>query len=512
MIEVLFWGAVLRFCQALLQASPTILVGLLVAGVFRRLLGYQGTRRLFGQGSNGALLLAWLIGMLLPVCSLGVIPILYQMRRAGVSGGTILAFALTAPLFNPISVLYGLTLSNPLVIITFCFCCLVIVTTIGLAWDRLFPDTAVREPEPAVVAQGIKRMLAVAVTAAEESAGRASLFMAVGLIGVAALSVILPFGSLQQAAEHHDPWAPGFMSLVAIAAYATPMTAMVQLASMFEHGNSVGAAFALLALGAGANLGSIAWMTACYGIRRTAVWFGILWGMVVLLAYGVDKPLYPHGVDPAGHTHAFDVYCCPFPSGESQALQRTWTQLTEGTAPWERQSLMLLAALAAAGTVLKRSGRGEALERWLQRQPEKPSRYDIVLPAPVLGAAALAVLIGLSVLGCYVYYPPPGEIFEELRIINTEIAASANSRDWDTTAHWIPIQQDWVRKLQVSMFLRGQEPTSDQRDTADRLLNRLEVLYDALEAGDADVVRRHAQAANQAYRDLRTAYQEFINP
>ena len=136
MIEVLVWGAVLRFCQALLQASPTILVGLLVAGVLRRLLGYQGTRRLFGQGSNWALLLAWLIGMLLPVCSLGVIPILYQMRRAGVSGGTILAFALTAPLFNPISVLYGLTLSNPLVIITFCFCCLVIVTTIGLAWDR----------------------------------------------------------------------------------------------------------------------------------------------------------------------------------------------------------------------------------------------------------------------------------------------------------------------------------------------------------------------------------------
>src|SRR5688572_24548951 len=117
MFDMLFWGAVLRVCQAFVQATPTILVGLLVAGVFRRLLGHERTRRLFGGGAWGALFKAWLLGMLLPVCSLGVIPVVREMRRAGVSGGVILAFGLTAPLFNPLSVLYGLTLANPLVII-----------------------------------------------------------------------------------------------------------------------------------------------------------------------------------------------------------------------------------------------------------------------------------------------------------------------------------------------------------------------------------------------------------
>ena len=34
-----------------------------------------------------------------------------EMRRSRVSGGAILAFAMTAPLFNPLSMLYGLTLS-----------------------------------------------------------------------------------------------------------------------------------------------------------------------------------------------------------------------------------------------------------------------------------------------------------------------------------------------------------------------------------------------------------------
>ena len=112
-IQVLIWGALTRMAQALVVGSPTIVVGWLVAAVFERILGRDGTYRLFGGDTWRQLPQAWLLGMLLPVCSLGVIPVMQQMRKSGISGGTILAFGLTAPLFNPISVLYGLTLSDP---------------------------------------------------------------------------------------------------------------------------------------------------------------------------------------------------------------------------------------------------------------------------------------------------------------------------------------------------------------------------------------------------------------
>lgn len=506
MIEVLWWGGVLRLVQALLQAAPTILIGLLIAGILRRLVGYSGTRRLFGHGSGRAFFHAWLIGMLLPVCSLGVFPILRQLRLAGLSGGTILAFALTAPLFNPISVLYGLTLSSPLVILTFCLCCLMIVSTIGLLWDRLYPGTSVASPEPGATTYGIKRMLAVAVTAADDLVSSSSKYLWIGLIGAASLSILLPLGYLQEAAEHDDPWAPLFMTLVATPAYTTPMAAMVQVASMFEHGNSVGAAFALLTLGAGVNLGLIAWMIRTYTVRRTVVGFSLLWGLVIVLAYAIDKPLYPHGVDPPGHTHAFDAYCCPFLPSEPQAFQRVWTQLSEHSAPWEIQALTMLVLLAFSGVVLKRTGSLQKLETWFQQQPRTSSRYDIILPGPVLGAAALAGLIGFSVLGCYIYYPPPSEIFEEMRIINTEIVASANSRDWDTTAYWIPVQEDWTRKLQVSMHLRGHSISSDQREQTVRLLDALDLLEHALDESSAEVIRDKARSVDQAYRSLRAAH------
>ena len=142
MAEMMFWGFAVRFLVSLIQASPFILAGFMVAAVLRRFFGYENTRRLFGEGTRTSLLRAWAIGMLLPVCSLGVIPVIRELRRAGLRGGTILAFAMSGPLFNPLSLLYGLTLSEPIAILSFAACSLVIVTIVGLIWDRQFPESA----------------------------------------------------------------------------------------------------------------------------------------------------------------------------------------------------------------------------------------------------------------------------------------------------------------------------------------------------------------------------------
>src|SRR5919108_1771700 len=126
MPTAVFWSIVLRSGQIAIESSMTLLCGLLVAGVMRRMLGTEGTRRLFGGPGWKGLFRAWAVGTVLPVCSLGVIPIAREMRRAGVPSGTILAFVLAAPHINPLSLLYGLTLSEPLVILCFALGSLII--------------------------------------------------------------------------------------------------------------------------------------------------------------------------------------------------------------------------------------------------------------------------------------------------------------------------------------------------------------------------------------------------
>ncbi len=355
MFQAIFWGAVLRVSQASIQAAPTILVGLIVAGIFRRLLGQEGTRRLFGCGTWRELPQAWLIGMLLPICSLGVIPVAREMRRCRVSGGAILAFAMTAPLFNPLSMLYGLTLSAPLVILSFAFCTMIVVTVVGAVWNWGFPMVIAEEPAPAPVAYGVKRMVAIIIAAAREIVGPSLAYIAVGLMGVAFLGAVLPRGSLQLTMEHTNPYAPLAMAAVAIPAYATPLVAMSQLGSMFQHANSVGAAFVLLTLGAGINLGVVAWVLRNYGLSRGLGWLAFLMIVVLGLAYAIENPLHPVEIEPPGHTHAFDMYCRPFDDGMRDLPVTVFAKLKEDLQPFERVGLTVLAMLAIGGLALRRS-------------------------------------------------------------------------------------------------------------------------------------------------------------
>ncbi len=512
MFEAIFWGAVLRVSQAFMQAAPTILVGLVVAGIFRRLLGPAGIRRLFGCGTRGELLRAWLIGMLLPICSLGVIPVAREMRRSRVSGGAILAFAMTAPLFNPLSMLYGLTLSAPLVILSFAFCTMVVVTAVGAIWNRLFPGVEAEGPAPPPVAYGAKRMAAIVVAAAREVIGPSLAYIAIGLSGVAFLSTVLPHGSLQLTIEHSNPYAPLAMAAMALPAYATPLVAMSQLGSMFQHANSVGAAFVLLTLGAGINLGVIAWVLRNYGLGRGLGWLAFLLIVVLALAYAIEDPLHPREIEPPGHTHAFDMYCSPFDPGTSGLPQAVFAKLKEDLHPFERTGMTVLGILAVIGLTLRILDRHWRVEDWLERAPDPGeravSRFDLAIPAPVLGAIALAGLVVLSGVGCYAYYPAPSEIFKEMYILRGEVLTAASSGDQKHATHFIPIWDDWTRRLEVGAFLRDGSNRPYRRMKTKVFRDRLEFLKHAIEEDDKDEIREYSTGVDRAYHRMRQVYLE----
>ncbi|MEA2632945.1 MAG: uncharacterized protein QOE66_3164, partial [Chloroflexota bacterium] len=487
-VEAIFWGGVLRVAQALIQSSPTVLVGFFVAGILGRLLGHEGTRRLFGCGTWRELPQAWLIGHTLPLCSLGVIPVARQMRRSGIAGGTVLAFAMTAPLFNPLSLLYGLTLSEPFVILTFAFCSMIVVTVVGGAWDRLCPGTASGEPAPPAVAHGPRRMAAIVVVAAREIVGPSLGYIAVALLGVVALCTALPQGSLQSTMEHKNVYAPLAMTAVAIPAYTTPMVAMSQLGSMFQHANSVGAAFVLLTLGAGINLGLIAWMFRTYGLARGLAWMALLLAVVLGLAYAVEDPLYPSEIEPPGHTHAFDIYCRPFDHGGTDLPATVRAKLKEDLHPFEQVSLTVLAFLAVSGLSLRALDRRWRIEDWLERAPEPsgrpPAWHDVTVSAPALGMVALAGLVAFSVVGCFAYYPAPRITFEEMSILRAEVLSAAYSGNQKHASHFIPVWDDWTRRLQVGTFLREGPLSPYRRMKAKVFRDRLEFLKHAVEEGD----------------------------
>ena len=76
----------------------------------------------------------------------------------------------------------------------------------------------------------------------------------------------------------------------------------------------MGAAYTLLAVGAGINLGMIAWAWRTYGAKETLGFLTVFAIVVTCIAYAIEAPLYSSGDIEKPHTHAFDIYSCPFPS------------------------------------------------------------------------------------------------------------------------------------------------------------------------------------------------------
>lgn len=512
------WGGLLRLVEAFVDAAPTILCGLLVVGVLQRLLGHTSTRRLLGSGHWRALPQAWALGMLLPVCSLGVIPVCRELRRAGVSGGVILAFALSAPLFNPLSMMYGLTLSKPIAIFAFAACSFVVLTFVGGLWDRLFPGSESRVAELAAVPPGFRRMLAVGVAVCREAASVSAIYLLAGLLGVALLGVVLPFGSLQTALNADDPNAPLVMLAVGLLAYATPMTAMMQIGSMFHHGNSIGAAFVLLTVGAGTNLGLLAWAIRAYGLKRATAWLALIATIVLGIAYVIDRPLrdvssinVPHVKDHP-HTHAFDIYCQPFPPSTTVDFATISQRFADDTLPHEMACVGLIAALLLVGMGLRIFDPQSTIESWLERQPLESapaarSIWNRPLSGTALGGTALVGIVALSIVGCYIYYPDPASTLEELRIARTEVYSAAVSGDHEAAEDSIEWAADLTRRLEVGVYLRRFYLSEECRQQTKLVRDLLEELDHAIE-DKADRKTRIALglAIDRACVDCRPLY------
>jgi uncharacterized membrane protein YraQ (UPF0718 family) len=503
-IQVLFWSAVVRVVQAAVEAAPTVIVGILVTAIFQRVLGRENTFTVFGGRTWRQIPQAWAMGMLLPVCSLGAIPIMTELRKAGLIGGTILAFGLTAPIFNPLSVLYGLTLSHPMVIFTICMASLALVTIMGLFWDRVFKNEFIA-PEPmAPTPYGLRRVASVFLAMIRIAYSRDSLYMLIGVSGVAMLSMVLAANSLQQSAESDDWTAPLKMAGVALPAYVTPMSAMVQLATMFQHGNSIAAAFTLLILGTGLNLGMVFWIGKTYQWKKAFVWIGVAVLLVLVIAYAIEKPLYPEGVKSEGHTHAFDQFCRPIANDSSAPMTTAKTLIYDSTPAFAGYSLAIYVTLLFLGAVAYAI---DPKQTWEQRlsgaspglmKPEpmalatgedfatdslptvKSNRLnrDIVIPPKVTGLIAIGGLVWASVYGCYIYYPKSPVVYEQLQVANAEVTTRVMSKDWAGAMYWIPTVEDWLRKLQVGMYLRGESLSEEQFEQLDALLHSIEELED----------------------------------
>ncbi|WP_165249972.1 hypothetical protein [Paludisphaera soli] len=76
-------GFAIKVFETLADSSLYLLLGLIVSALLRAAVGPARLRAWFGDHRWSALLRAWAAAVVLPVCSLGVLPVLHELKRSG---------------------------------------------------------------------------------------------------------------------------------------------------------------------------------------------------------------------------------------------------------------------------------------------------------------------------------------------------------------------------------------------------------------------------------------------
>ncbi len=259
------------------EMAPWVLGGFAVAGLLSLWLNPRVVSRHFGGGRLSAVLRAVALGVPLPVCSCGVIPLGASLRRHGAGKGATAAFLMSTPQtgVDSIAVTYGLmgglfAVFRPLA---------ALISGVACGWAVEAVDRDRKEdiplPEPELEENGRpwwRRAFHSGFVVLPRSVGGA---LVVGALVSASIMTLMPENFI---AEHiSNPLAQMALTL----AFGIPMyicsTAAVPFAlGLLAAGLSPGAAMAFLIGGPGVSASTLLAVWRLMGLRSTLVYVGVL--------------------------------------------------------------------------------------------------------------------------------------------------------------------------------------------------------------------------------------------
>lgn len=513
-LHTTFWSGVLRVVYAMVAAAPFLVAGVFTAGIFRGMIGARRTRQMFGVGHWSGPLRAWALGVLLPICSLGALPVARELRRAGIPSGTVLSFVLVAPVLNPVSIIYGLSHIEPITLVWFAVGTFTVSVGIGLIWNRLISDKRDIDPEllESAPRDSLHRVAVVADTAARGLVGPVFVDYGLALLAVGLLGAFLPHGILQTGMTRDNPMATVIMGLVAIPVYVTPTDVMMHFGAIVRDGYSLGAAFALILLGAGANVGVANWLRRDYGPKPLMLFVGLLIGSTLVIGYTADRAIVQNAAGMQDHTHAFDSFT-RLSRVPGSAFGPSWVisevsrsiRRNEASGQAEVIGIILLGALLLAGIALRLMGDRFSTEHLLMPQQDQAEgltspRWDPALSTKQLVAVGAMGILTLAAIGLFVFYPALDDLIGEMSVIRVEAFDAIREADAEEfqrrSAQW----KRQAERLPTSVLLRGGSVTDSGRKSLQEFLYGLDMLEEQLRSGRVEEAKMTRSYVDQLYR------------
>jgi uncharacterized membrane protein YraQ (UPF0718 family)/copper chaperone CopZ len=291
--------------DVMLELAPSLLLGLFFAGLLHVYLPADFVRKRLARKGSASVLSAVALGVPLPLCSCGVLPTAISLRQGGASKGAATGFLISTPQTGVDSIavsasFLGLPFAIFKVVAAF-------VTGVlgGLLVDATGPSSEPAEPAgPRCSAtQGRRRLSDVPRYAIGELLAMIDIWIAVGVIVSALISVLVSPGSLEG-----QVWTTGIVGMLVVLAISLPMyvcaTASVPIAaSLIAAGMPMGSALVFLMAGPASNAATLGAVYRVFGTRVVAIYLSVVAVMSIVFGLAFDFLLSPSAAAHAGHAH-----------------------------------------------------------------------------------------------------------------------------------------------------------------------------------------------------------------
>ncbi len=286
----MFYEFVSEIWIILLELSPALLVGLLLAGLIHVVLPTGLVERALSRPGAGSTLKAVLAGVPMPLCSCGVLPTALGLKREGASNGATTGFLISTPQTGVDSILVSATFLGWPFALFKVIAAFVSGLIGGLVADRVVPN----EPRPArdlakPKPQGISRNIGEIFNyALFDLYAAIDSWIVLGVLIAALIGVVTPddfFAQLE--------WSQGITGMLLMLAISTPLyictTGSVPIAASFvAAGMPAGTAIVFLMAGPATNVATITAVYRALGGRILAVYLGTVTSLSILFGLGFD--------------------------------------------------------------------------------------------------------------------------------------------------------------------------------------------------------------------------------
>ena len=297
--------------HVLAMMAPWLLGGFALAGVIGVLMPREWAEKAMGRSKGWrGVLNAVLIGVPLPICSCGVLPLTQALRKSGASKGAAAGFLISTPQTGIDSIFATYALLGPVFAVARPAAAFLTGLVGGVAVNAMTAkDEESPAPEPAKrgccccrCRQSAEETVAKpnvvirCLAKANDLFGEIVWPLSVGLVIAAMVTVCVPENFFTAAFGGNDCIAMPVMAIVGFPMYVCSTASIPIAASMVLKGLSPGAAFVFLMVGPAINAASLAMVSALIG-RLPALVYALVIALGALLC-GVAINLLPFEVLP----------------------------------------------------------------------------------------------------------------------------------------------------------------------------------------------------------------------